>query len=248
MCDAVTSELELACVESAFSTLPFNHIVLSVKPLSKHFKQWAKEQLAGRCNLVDPRAEVPSWSLPALGVQQLSYKQGKQLMASAARGGQLTTLQWARQQGCAWDCHVSEAAAVGGHLAVVQWLRQAGCPWGPSTCAAAAEGGHLEVLQWARKNNCGWSGRVCWAAAKNGHLQLLQWAIANGCPSTYRKPLFDPGDGRKIFLFAEGICQAAARGGHLEVLQWARGEGNSWGGQLGYRNGREMRGAAMFAL
>ena len=91
-CEPLSDELNLPLLETTFSRLPSNHIVLLVRPLNKHFKQWADKQLADRCNRVDPSAEVPSWSLPALGVQQLRYNQKKQLIISAAKGGQLTTL------------------------------------------------------------------------------------------------------------------------------------------------------------
>ena len=206
MCDPLPNELDIPSLESTFASLPSNHIVLLVRRLSKHFKQWTDNKLAERCNRVDPSTEVPSWSLPALGIQHLRYKQKKQLMVSAAKGGQSTTLCWARTLGCPLDCNVSNAAAAGGHLAVLQWLRQEGCPWGPSTCEAAAEGGHLEVVQWLREKGCCWNGRVCSAAAKNGHLVLLQWAIANGCP-------------------VSGICDAAARGGAVEGTAVGQGGG-----------------------
>jgi hypothetical protein len=40
-------------------------------------------------------------------------------------------------------------AARGGHLAVLQWARQNGCPFDCLACGtAAAQGGHLETLQW----------------------------------------------------------------------------------------------------
>jgi hypothetical protein len=48
------------------------------------------------------------------------------------------------------------SAARGGHLAVLQWARADGCQWqwGLETCAKAAEGeaegGHLAALQWVR--------------------------------------------------------------------------------------------------
>ena len=90
-CVMLPSELDLPSLESTFSSLPLNpplnHIVLSVTPLSKHFKHWADKQLEERGKRVDPSAEVPSWSLPALGFQHLNYKQKKQLMISAAKGG-----------------------------------------------------------------------------------------------------------------------------------------------------------------
>ena len=147
MCDSLP-ELDSSSLESTFSKLPCNHIVLLVRPLSKHFKQWSDGHLAERCNRVDPSAEVPSWSLPALGFQHLRYKQKKKLMVSAAKGGQLSTLRWARQQGCPWDRRVSDAAAAGGHLAVLQWLRQEGCPCSPWVYIAGQGSGFPDVVQW----------------------------------------------------------------------------------------------------
>ena len=83
--------------------------------------------------------------------------------------------------GCPWDKRTSNSAAQGGHLAVLQWARANGCPWNEETCAHAARGGHLEVLQWARANGCPWEGPWC-DAAEGGHLEVLQWMISNGCP------------------------------------------------------------------
>ena len=37
------------------------------------------------------------------------------------------------------------SAAAGGHLAVLQWAREHGCPWGAGTCEQAAGGGHMAV-------------------------------------------------------------------------------------------------------
>jgi hypothetical protein len=83
---------------------------------------------------------------------------------------------------CRRDCEDScSSAAAGGHLAVLQWARADGCPWDQGTCSRAAEKGHLHVLQWARANSCAWDENTCSKAAENGHLHVLQWARANGC-------------------------------------------------------------------
>ena len=140
-------QLDLGSLQHVFSFLSPNHLVLLAKPLSKHFRQYVERAQGPKASKVDPSSEIPLGALPRLEVGSLKYKQKKQLMIAAAKGGCLQTLQWAREQGCPWDRSVSDAAAEGGHLAVLQWLRQEGCPWGPSTCEAAARGGHLEVLQ-----------------------------------------------------------------------------------------------------
>jgi hypothetical protein len=75
-------------------------------------------------------------------------------------------------------CH---SAAAGGHLAVLKWAREHGCPWNSGTCAAAAQGGHLDVLKWAREHGCEWSMSTCAAAAQGGQLETLQWLRQHGC-------------------------------------------------------------------
>ena len=126
--DTWPHELDLPSLACVFSFLHGNYMQLSIRPLSKHFKQWVEDQPSLQPAKLDPSADIPPWALPALNLQQLKYNQKKKLMVSAAKGGQLTTLQWARQKGCPWDKRVTAAAAKGGNLAVLQWLRQEGCP------------------------------------------------------------------------------------------------------------------------
>ena len=65
----------------------------------------------------------------------------------AARG-------WARREHhCPWDSLTPETAASGGHLEVLQWAREHACPWDSATCFNAADHGQLEVLQWVREND-----------------------------------------------------------------------------------------------
>jgi hypothetical protein len=135
-------ELDTLSLQRVFSFLPAHDLVLSVKPLSKTFRDYVVSTLGSKASRVDASADVPSWALPTLGLTNLTYRR-KDFMFIAAKGGRLQTLQWAREQGCPWDRNVSATAAEGGHLAVLQWLRQLGCPWDHRTCAAAAAGAHL---------------------------------------------------------------------------------------------------------
>ena len=48
------------------------------------------------------------------------------------------------------------SAAGGGHLEILVWARENDCPWNYLTCASAAGDGHLKVLVWARENGCEW--------------------------------------------------------------------------------------------
>ena len=52
-----------------------------------------------------------------------------------------------RDQGCLWDELTCASAAQGGHLELLQWARAKGCPWDEGTSQHEAENGHLEVFQ-----------------------------------------------------------------------------------------------------
>jgi len=130
--------------------------------------------------------------------------------SKAAFGGHLEVLRWARENGCEWDERTCRCAALGGHLEVLKWARANGCPWNESTCRCAADGGHLEVLRWARENGCPWDEVTCYFAAKRGHLEVLKWARENGCP------------------WNAWTCAYAVQERHLEVLRWARENGCPW--------------------
>ncbi len=106
------------------------------------------------------------------------FLNGQTCLPSAAIGGHLEILQWARSQGCAWN--EQTYAARGGHLELLlQWARSQGCPWDEQTCANAARGGHLELLQWLRGEGCPWNEQACAKAAEGGH---LCWKLISALP------------------------------------------------------------------
>ena len=72
------------------------------------------------------------------------------------------------------------SAAAGGHLEVLQWARANGCRWNAWLCSGAAEGGHLEVLKWARANGCEWDVWTWHHCADQPAVR--EWLVANGCP------------------------------------------------------------------
>jgi hypothetical protein len=55
-----------------------------------------------------------------------------------------------RAENFPWGERTCASAAGGGHLEVLKWARENDCPWDETTCAWAARGGHLETLKWAR--------------------------------------------------------------------------------------------------
>ena len=81
---------------------------------------------------------------------------------------------------CLWDADTCSSAALGGHLEVLQWARANGCPWNVDTCSYAAKGGHLETLQWARANGCPWNANA--VAREYEQDDVVIWATANGAP------------------------------------------------------------------
>jgi hypothetical protein len=52
----------------------------------------------------------------------------------------LDCLQYAHEQGCAWDEDTFSRAARGGHLNCVRYAHEQGCPWDGDTCSEAARG------------------------------------------------------------------------------------------------------------
>ncbi|KAF8062643.1 histone deacetylase-like amidohydrolase [Scenedesmus sp. PABB004] len=73
--------------------------------------------------------------------------------ATAAHGGQLAVLRWARAQDepAPWDLWACFRAAERGQLEALRWLRANGCPWERGECErVAAECGHTAVAAWIR--------------------------------------------------------------------------------------------------
>ena len=96
-------------------------------------------------------------------------------------GGQLSVLQWVRENGCPWDVWTCSHAAGWGHLEVLKWACANGCPWDDYTCSWAANSGHLEVLKWALANDCLWELRSLTTIVKSKeHIVVLEWLRANG--------------------------------------------------------------------
>ena len=132
------------------------------------------------------------------------------LCNEAVRRGYVSTLKWARENGCQWEISTCRVAAGKGHLDCLIWAREHGCDWNPLVVEAAAGRGHLNCLIWARENGCIWNSIVCRKAAEGGHLDCLIWARENGCH------------------WDSEVCKAATAGGHLDCLIWARKNGCDW--------------------
>lgn len=81
---------------------------------------------------------------------------------------------------------LTDAAARDGNLTMLQWLRENQCPWDVNTCAEAARGGHLAVMQWAAANGCpryrtlSDGGPFGWFDPKDGNGTISQGAGTQG--------------------------------------------------------------------
>jgi hypothetical protein len=61
--------------------------------------------------------------------QQQGIEIGAEVMAAAARTGQLAMCEHLRSTGCAWNDYVCAQAALYSHMSTLRWLREQGCPW-----------------------------------------------------------------------------------------------------------------------
>lgn len=139
----------------------------------------------------------------------------RDLLASAAFGGQTAVLEWIKEK--KWlpasrnysfymDFHDTggcDAAAQSGRLKILQWLRDNECRWNEHTLAHAAHGNHREVIAWMRNQGLNWNSRATVAAAEEGHLELLEWMVKEGCPFNPTKCL-----------------ERARKNDHARVAQW----------------------------
>jgi len=101
--------------------------------------------------------------------------------ASAARYGQLKTLQWLRKRGCKWDSKTCAAAALCGHMKTLKWAHANCCPWDKWVCANLAKRGLTKELMWARRTGCPWDALTLNSAVQGGSIATLQYVREEGC-------------------------------------------------------------------
>ena len=97
----------------------------------------------------------------------MSFTMSEDLIAWAARSGNLELVKWLQGEGCDWGHSVCASAARSGKLEVLKWLRVNGCPWNEGTCACATYFGQVETLRWARANGAPWISTTRDRAAAN---------------------------------------------------------------------------------
>ena len=177
---------------------------------------WAKHAFAGREYSVEdaPRgwfstdylgflAAMHGYSASLAWLRDHSgYEFRWKTCTGAAKGGQLQTLQWLREQGCPWDETTTIMAAKMGHHEMLEWLLDNGCLVSARACEAAAGQNHMGIvmLLTRRHRAAMHQTAVCAAAAEGGHGTVLAWLQENGYP------------------IDDTVATAAARGGHIGPL------------------------------
>lgn len=108
---------------------------------------------------------------------------GDDITGDAAKNGHMNILHWLHQNDPHFDFSTTflQSAAYGGHLDIIMWARELDCAWTPTACSGAARGGHLKILQYLRANGCPWNDAVCYNAALSGSPETLMWAVNQGC-------------------------------------------------------------------
>jgi hypothetical protein len=132
------------------------------------------------------------------------------ICAAAAKGGKLRTLQFAHENGCAWDHKTTTYAALHQHMHCWKYAMHLHCPVNIHLCTKLAARGFFPELKYAHEMGCRWDFRTSAAAAEGGHLHCLQYAHEQGCE------------------WLSCTCAAAAKGGHLNCLRYARDHQCPW--------------------
>lgn len=142
----------------------------------------------------------------------VSLRNNWYLCAHAASKGQLESVKWLRNNGCAWNnAYAITKAAEGGHLSTLKYLHVNGCEWNYMACTLAVSRGHLETLKYLRENGCEFHEEECLdTAAGFGQLRILKYLFESGSK------------------FHSSICYEAAEGEHLHILKFLRDNGYEW--------------------
>ena len=133
---------------------------------------------------------------------------------------EMSTLQWARNDGCPISDSAGCAAARVGRTDILSWLESLDAlPRSKELITEAAREGHLEAVVWLRSHGCRWGAKATTSAAMGDHLATLQWAVANGCP-------WCPTVVADTAVHAHQYDEDKATGSPL-VIAWLRQQGHS---------------------
>jgi len=131
--------------------------------------------------------------------------------AQAVFRGDMTVIEWLRENQCPWYGDTFQNAASIGNRDILLWLRVEGCPWNCFTFSAAIDGGaDLLTLKWLHHEKCPWNEYAMTAAVKRGDFKILRWLLEKQCP------------------WDAECYRAAVEKKNGKVLQWLRQENCPW--------------------
>ena len=174
--------LDQHCLETIFSSLPSNLLLLAVKSLSKGWRNWVISYcLSTTAQLATgaAAAQAATASIAVAGAGVAAATAGDVAAAGTAAAEFLPAVKvsdgiplWAL-------CHLVqsrpltrkqqnqllEISASRGELGSLQWLHGQRWPLHAGICNATAVAGHIHILQWAWEQGCPWHHHACSSAA-----------------------------------------------------------------------------------
>jgi hypothetical protein len=155
----------------------------------------------------------------------------------AAQSGSVALMAWVLQRpGTRLAANVMAAAAKKGDIAMCQYLYGLQCSWDADSTSKAVLSGHVSLLRWLVENGCRCNvPHMCMKAAENGSVEILAYLQQQGyltSTTVLTNMLRTAGSSNKLtaakWLRKQGAEWPTAFGWPRwsdEVLAWARAEG-----------------------
>ncbi len=181
--------------------------------------------------------EILQW-LKSIG--QLRKK--RKVFIGAVLGGHINILEWAHENKCPWEDHLSADLASLGHYDALKWLHQKGYAFSDTTINLVIGNGSFEMTKWLYENghtgNWDTMDRVIYYdrliilkwlcekglslpsfaheyAARHGSLYILEWLICE-----------------KGYTLSVDIFKYATTNNNIEILEWLREKRCPWGPEV----------------
>ncbi len=177
-------QLPYGVIAHVASFLPPGEAAYNLRPVCKAIAQAVRSKelltiLIGEKKLPVPsHALIQRWGRPGSS-RGLTYKQRVQLLADAARGGDIDALvQLSRSTGCLVNEDVFRAAARADQAGVCEWLLKQECPLrdeGAWVLAVAAEAGNDAICELLHSAGLPAAHHAVSMAARAGHFDLAFW-------------------------------------------------------------------------
>lgn len=177
-------ELPYGVIAHVASFLPPGEAAYNLRPVCQAFSQAIRSKELLTIPIGEKKSPVPSralihrWGRPGSS-RSLTYKERVQLLADAARGGDVDALaQLSRSTGCLINEDVFRAAARADQAGVCEWLLKQDCPLrdeGVWVLAVAAEAGNSATCELLHDAGIPLTHHAVSMTARAGHADLAFW-------------------------------------------------------------------------